>query len=81
MAEVHGAIHEQPMTQLKNLQIPNNLLRYIHQDATRYLTYLILDETNIDSWQARATKHTFQNNNSTLYIATWLALINIRRMD
>lgn len=53
MAEVYGAIHEQSMKQLKNLQIPQNLMRYIHQDATRYLTYLILNKTKLDSWQAR----------------------------
>jgi hypothetical protein len=45
---VRGAIHEHSITKLTNLKIPKNsfknLMKNIHQNAIKYLTYLVLDQ-------------------------------------
>ena len=54
-AEVRGAIHEQAITRLTNLKIPKTslktLMKNIHQNAIKYLTYLVLNKRKLDNKQ------------------------------
>ena len=50
-ASVRGAIHEHSISKLANLKISkqaiNILMKNIHQNAIKYLTYLILNKMEI----------------------------------
>ena len=52
---VRGAIHEHSIEKL-NLKIPKTsvktLMRNLHQNAIKYLTYLILNKRKLDNKQA-----------------------------
>jgi hypothetical protein len=54
-ARVRGAIHEQSIKQLTDLKIPKSnikkLMKDIHQNAIKYLTYLILNKRKLDNNQ------------------------------
>ena len=55
MAGVRGAIHEQSINKLVDLNIPKtnikNLMKNIHQNAIKYLTYLVLNKRKLDNKQ------------------------------
>ena len=55
VAGFKGAIHEQPIKQLEELNIPKtnikNVMKSIHQNAINYLTYLILNKRKLDNKQ------------------------------
>ena len=50
-----GAIHKQSIEKLANLKIPkkniNTLMKNIHQNAIKYLTYLVLNKRKLDDKQ------------------------------
>ena len=52
---VRGAIHEQSIEKLANLKIPKTsiktLMKNIHQNALKYLTYLVLNKMKLDNKQ------------------------------
>ena len=52
---VRGAIHEQSINQLANLKIPKTsiktLMKNIHQNAIKYLTYLVLNKRKLENKQ------------------------------
>ena len=52
---VRGAIHEQSIKKLEDLKIPKayikNLMKNIHQNAIKYLTYLVLNKRKLDNKQ------------------------------
>jgi hypothetical protein len=52
---VRGAIHENSIEQLTNLKIPKphikTLMKNIHQNAIKYLTYLVLNKRKLDNKQ------------------------------
>jgi hypothetical protein len=54
-AGVRGAIHEQSINKLNDLDIPKtnikNLMKNIHQNAIKYLTYLVLNKRKLDNKQ------------------------------
>jgi hypothetical protein len=54
---VRGAIHEQSIKKLEDLNIPKTsikeLMKNIHQNAIKYLTYLVLNKRKLDN----KTKH------------------------
>jgi hypothetical protein len=54
-AGMRGAIHEQSITKLIDLSIPKtnikNLMKNIHQNAIKYLTYLVLNKGKLDNKQ------------------------------
>ena len=54
-AGVRGAIHKNFIEQLTNLKIPKahikTLMRNIHQNAIKYLTYLVLNKRKLDNKQ------------------------------
>jgi hypothetical protein len=54
-AGVRGAIHEHSINQLINLKIPKanvkNLMKNIHQNAIKYLTYLVLNKRKLENKQ------------------------------
>ena len=53
---IWGAIHEQSINKLANLKIPKSsiktLVKNIHQNAIKYLTYLILNKIKLENKQA-----------------------------
>ena len=53
---VRGAIHEQSIEKLANLKIPKTsietLMKNIHQNAIKYLTYLVLNKRKLDNKQS-----------------------------
>ena len=55
MARVWGAIHKDSIEKLNKLNIPKliikNLMKNIHQNAIKYLTYLILKKRKLDNKQ------------------------------
>ena len=55
-AGVRGAIHEHSIDKLSNLKIPKNsiktLMKNIHQNAIKYLTYLVLNKRKLENKQA-----------------------------
>ena len=55
VAGVRGAIHEHSINKLTNLRIPKfnikTLLNNIHQNAIKYLTYLVLNKRKLDNKQ------------------------------
>lgn len=55
-AGVRGAIHEHSIKKLTNLNIPKSiiktLMKNIHQNAIKYLTYLVLNKRKLDNKQA-----------------------------
>jgi hypothetical protein len=54
-AGVQGAIHEHSLQKLADLKIPKSnikkLMKDIHQNAIKYLTYLILNKRKLDNKQ------------------------------
>ena len=54
-ARVRGAIHEHPIEQLTNLKIPKThiktLMKNIHQNAIKNLTYMVLNKRKLDNKQ------------------------------
>ena len=54
-ARVRGVIHERSIDQLNKLKIPKpsikTLMKNIHQNAIKYLTYLILNKKKLDNKQ------------------------------
>jgi hypothetical protein len=54
-AGVRGAIHEQSIKKLEDLKIPKssikNLMENIHQNAIKYLTYLVLNKRKLNNKQ------------------------------
>jgi hypothetical protein len=54
-AGVRGAIHEHSIQKLEDLKIPKSnikkLMKDIHQNAIKYLTYLILNKRKLDNKQ------------------------------
>ena len=50
-ASVRGAIHEHSINKLPNLKIPKNsikaLVKNIHQNAIKYLTYFVLNKRKL----------------------------------
>ena len=54
-AWVRGAIHEQSINKLVDLNIPKtnikNLVKNIHQNAIKYLAYLVLNKRKLDNKQ------------------------------
>ena len=54
-AGVRGAIHEQPIHKIDELNIPKtiikNLMKNIHQNAIKYLTYIVLNKRKLDNKQ------------------------------
>ena len=54
-AGVRGAIHEHSIEQLTSLHIPKThiktLMKNIHQNAIKYLTYLVLNKRKLDNKQ------------------------------
>jgi hypothetical protein len=54
-AGVRGAIHEHFIDQLTKLKIPKNniktLMKKIHENAIKYLTYLVLNKRKLDNKQ------------------------------
>jgi hypothetical protein len=58
-AGVRGAIHEQSINKLINLKIPKfnikTLMKDIHQNAIKYLTYLVLNKRKLENIQATIT--------------------------
>jgi hypothetical protein len=54
-AGVRGAIHEQSIKKLEDLNIPKtsikSLMKSIHQNAINYLTYLVLNKRKLDNKQ------------------------------
>ena len=50
---VRGAIHEQTMDKLSNLKIPKTsiktLVKEIHQNAIKYMTYLVLNKRKLEN--------------------------------
>ena len=54
-AGVRGAIHEHSIQKLKDLKIPKlnikKLMKDIHQNAIKYLTYLVLNKRKLDNKQ------------------------------
>ena len=52
---VRGAIHEHSIDQLIKLKIPQNniktLMKKIHENAIKYLTYLVLNKRKLDNKQ------------------------------
>jgi hypothetical protein len=52
-AGVRGAIHENSIEQLSNLKIPKThiktLMKNIHQNAIKYLTYLVMNGRKLDN--------------------------------
>jgi hypothetical protein len=54
-AWVRGAIHEQSIKKLEHLNIPKtsikSLMKNIHQNAIKYLTYLVLNKRKLDNKQ------------------------------
>ena len=55
IAGVRGAIHEQSITRLTELKIPKSniktLMKNIHQNAIKYLTYFVLNKRKLDNKQ------------------------------
>jgi hypothetical protein len=55
IAGVRGAIHEHSIQKLKDLKIPKSnikkLMKDIHQNAIKYLTYLVLNKRKLDNKQ------------------------------
>ena len=55
IAGVRGAIHEHSIEQLNKLKLPkssiNTLMKYIHQNLIKYLTYLVLNKRKLDNKQ------------------------------
>ena len=53
---VRGAIHKQSINKLANLKIPKTsvkiLMKNIHQNAIKYLTYLVLNKRKLEYKQA-----------------------------
>ena len=56
---VRGDIHEQTMDKLSNLKIPKTsiktLMKEIHQNAIKYLTYLVINKRKLANKQATNT--------------------------
>ena len=56
---VRGAIHEHAITKLANLKIPKSsiktLMKDLHQNAIKYLTYLVLNKRKLKNNQATIT--------------------------
>ena len=56
---VRGVVHEQSINKLTHLKIPKSsiktLMKNIHQNATKYLTYLVLNKSKLESKQATIT--------------------------
>jgi hypothetical protein len=56
---VQGAIHEQSIDKLANLKISKynikTLMKNIHQNAIKYLTYLVLNNRKLENKQATIT--------------------------
>ena len=54
-AGVRGGIHEHSIEQLDKLELPKSsiksLMKNIHQNAIKYLTYLILNKRKLDNKQ------------------------------
>ena len=52
---VRGAIHEHSIEKLTNLQIPKSniktLMKSLHHNAIKYLTYLVLNKRKLDNKQ------------------------------
>ena len=67
---VIGAIHEQSIKQLEELDIPKpnvkNLMKKIHQNAINYLTYLVLNKRKLDNKQNTIAPPNNNNNNNKL---------------
>jgi hypothetical protein len=55
-ARARGAIHEHSMDQITKPKTPKNniktLMKNIHQNAIKYLTYLVLDKRKLDNKQS-----------------------------
>jgi hypothetical protein len=55
IAGVRGAIHEQSIKKLEELEIPKpgikSLMKNLHQNAIKYLTYLVLNKSKLDNKQ------------------------------
>jgi hypothetical protein len=55
-AGVRGAIHEHSINKLVNLKIPKSiikiLMKNIHQNAIKYLTYLVLNKRKLENKQS-----------------------------
>ena len=60
-AGVRGAIHEHSIQKLTDLKIPKSnikkLMKDIHQNAIKYLTYLVLNKRKLDNKQTRVPHH------------------------
>ena len=58
-AGVRGAIHEHSIVKLADLEIPKTnietLMKNIHQNAIKYLTYLVLNKRKPDNKQTTVT--------------------------
>ena len=52
---VQGVIHEHSIEQLDKLKLPKSsiksLIKIIHQNAIKYLTYLVLNKRKLDNKQ------------------------------
>ena len=59
IAGVRGAIHEQSIEKLADLKIQKTsiktLMKNIHQNAIKYLTYLVLNKRKLDNKQKTVT--------------------------
>ena len=60
-AGVRGAIHEHSIEKLNNLKIPKanikNLMKSLHHNAIKYLTYLILNKRKLDNKRSPVPHH------------------------
>ena len=68
-AGVGGAIHEHSINKLANLKIPKTniktLMKNIHQNAIKYLTYLVLNKRKLDNKQTHVSPPTYPGTTFT----------------